>query len=162
MTRKQFIEDILPFSERIYRVSYRLLRDSEKARDMVQNIFCKLWDGRDNLRRIQNMEAYLMKITRNACLDSLRLRKFTTEIEQHHRVAEPGYEAQESARLVKKVIATLPERQRIIIELRDIEGLSFEAISELLDIHPNAIRASLSMARKKVREEVQKIYSYGT
>ncbi|MBN1952187.1 MAG: sigma-70 family RNA polymerase sigma factor [Bacteroidales bacterium] len=162
MTRKAFIEEVLPFSKMIYRVSFRILQDSEKARDMVQNIFCKLWDKKDKLDAVQNKEAFIMQTTKNACLDSLRTRKLTTELEQHHRITEPAYDTLESAALVRRAIADLPEKQRLIIELRDIEGMSFESMAEMLDTPVNTLRVSLSIARKKVREAVRKIYSYGT
>lgn len=162
MTKKQFIEEVLPFSEMIYRVSFRILNDSEKARDMVQNIICKLWDKRNSLNSVKNTEAYIMKITKNACFDTLRVQKFTTPIQHHHQISEPRFETMENVELIKKVITKLPEKQRLIIELRDIEGFSFESISEMLDMPLNTIRVSLSIARKKVREAVKKIYSYGT
>lgn len=162
MTKKQFIEEILSLSEMIYRASFRILRDSEKARDMVQQIVCTLWDKRNSLHTVENKQAYIMRITKNACLDKLRTQKFTTQLKQYHQVTEPGYERQENIDLIKTEISKLPEKQRLIIELRDIEGFSFESISEMLDLSVNTIRVSLSLARKKVRFAIKKIYSYGT
>jgi RNA polymerase sigma-70 factor (ECF subfamily) len=66
-----------------------------------------------------------------------------------------------SVELVKKAIAELPDLQRTIIHLRDIEQLEYEEIAEATQMNVNAIRVNLSRARKKVRDEILKIQSYG-
>jgi len=161
MTKNQFIKDVLPFSDKIYRLSFRLLNDREMAKDIVQTIFCKLWESRDKMDSIGNKEAFIITVTRNACLDKIRLFKDNTEIKYFHKVTEPQYEVNEYVEMIKTVIVTIPEIQRKVIELRDIEGFSFGEISAMLDLPLNNIRVSLSVARKKVRESIHKIYSYG-
>lgn len=131
------------------------------AKDMVQSIYCKLWDEKNKLDSLTNKEAFVIKVTKNACLDKLKLNKSYTELEQYHKVEEPVHETTEKVELTKKIIQSLPDKQRKIIELRDIEAFTFEEISEILEIPLNNIRVSLSIARKKVREELHKIYNYG-
>ncbi|MGY6648616.1 RNA polymerase sigma factor [Wenyingzhuangia sp. IMCC45574] len=161
MTKKQFIKELLPLNEKMYRLSYRLLNDVDLAKDIVQTVYCKLWEDKDKLKKILNKEAYVIRITKNACLDKIRLKKTQTEVQQHHKVTEQYHESSEKVMLVKKVIATLPDKQRKVIQLRDVDGFSFDEISKALDLPQNTIRVSLSIARKKVREELKKIYSYG-
>ncbi len=161
MTRKQFVKEVLPFSEKVYRLSFRFLKDSEKAKDMVQTIFCKLWDKREQLDSLNSVEGFIIRMTKNACLDKIKLRKNQTEIQNYHKVTLPNYDSKEYLAVTKQVIATLPEKQRQIIELRDLEGFSFEEISTMMEIPLNNIRVSLSIARKKVRNEIKKIYNYG-
>ncbi|WP_010136995.1 RNA polymerase sigma factor [Ochrovirga pacifica] len=161
MTKKQFIKELLPLNEKMYRLSYRLLNDVDLAKDIVQTVYCKLWEDKNKLKTILNKEAYVIRITKNACLDKIRLQKTQTEVQQHHKITEQYHESSEKVMLVKKVIATLPEKQRLVIQLRDVDGFSFDEISKALDLPQNTIRVSLSIARKKVREELKKIYSYG-
>jgi RNA polymerase sigma-70 factor (ECF subfamily) len=161
MTKETFIAEVIPLSDKLFRISFRLLKDRELARDVVQTVFLKLWDKRDDLPDLKNPEAYAVKMTRNACLDKIKLAKDQTEIVNCHETAENDYEIKELTHLIRKIIGSLPEMQRKIIELRDIEGLSFAEISGILSISENNIRVSLSVARKKLRESLKKAYDYG-
>jgi RNA polymerase sigma-70 factor, ECF subfamily len=67
----------------------------------------------------------------------------------------------ESVRRVKEIIDTLPEQQKSIIILRDIEQMEFEEIAEIMSMDMNLLRVTLSRARKKVREIYNTLYSYG-
>ena len=70
-------------------------------------------------------------------------------------------ELSDEMQLVFKAMEALPEKQRIVMQLRDIEQFEFQEISEMLDINETAIRVNLSRARKAVREELVKQYNYG-
>ena len=161
MKKSQFLKDFLPLSDKVYRLAFRFLQDSEMAKDIVQSIYLKLWDIRNELNKYYNKEAFVITMTKNACLDKIKLTKKTTDVLDYHNLVEPDYDHLESAQIVKKIIGYLPEQQKRIIEFSDIEGLTFEEISVILDLSVNTIRATLSIARKKVREEFKKIYSHG-
>ncbi len=161
MNKNQFIKEFLPLSEKVFRLAYRFLNDSEMAKDIVQGIYLKLWDKRNELKKFTNKEAFVVKMARNACLDKIKLTKNTIDVSHYHNPVQPDYDNAESAQIVKRIIKTLPDQQKQIIELRDIEGFTFEEISDILDLSINNIRVSLSIARKKVREEFNKIYSHG-
>ncbi|MGV8946042.1 MAG: RNA polymerase sigma factor, partial [Lutibacter sp.] len=70
-------------------------------------------------------------------------------------------ELNDSVSLVHKLIDNLPEQQKLIIQLRDIEQYEFDEIAEMLDMQPTAIRVSLSRARKTIREQLIKKHNYG-
>jgi RNA polymerase sigma-70 factor (ECF subfamily) len=70
-------------------------------------------------------------------------------------------EINETAGLIKRIITGLPDIQRTIIHLRDIEQLEYDEIAEATELNVNAIRVNLSRARKKVRDEILKIQNYG-
>jgi RNA polymerase sigma-70 factor (ECF subfamily) len=161
MTRNEFIKEVLPLSDKVFRLSFRLLNDREMAKDMVQTIYLKLWDRRDEISRVNNAEAFIITMTKNACLDRIKLQKNNTEISRYDVAVEPEYERTEYVQIIKRIITTLPDLQKKIIELRDIEGFSFEEISAILNLPLNNIRVSLSIARKKVRDELIKTYNYG-
>ena len=161
MRKKQFINEFLPLSDKVYKLAYRFLNDQDEAKDLVQQIYLKLWDKRNELKSFNNNEAYVIKMTRNACLDKLKLAKDKVDIANYGKSEDAKYDSIESVEVIRRIIENLPNLQQRIIELRDIDGYTFDEIAELLDLSINSIRVSLSIARKKVRKEFLKIYSYG-
>jgi len=168
MNLEDFKRKVLPLKNKLYRFANRLLEDREEAEDMVQEVFIKLWNRRDKLDEYRSVEALAMVTIKNLCLDKLKSRKIKSE-----RMMDLKNEMIDSQQDQKKdltdiifkihqIIQTLPEQQRLIIQLRDIEGYDFEEIAELLDMNENAVRVNLSRARKKIRESltVSRIYEY--
>jgi RNA polymerase sigma-70 factor (ECF subfamily) len=164
MVAKDFKTNVLPHSKKLLRFATHFLKDEDLARDVVQDVFLKLWQKRDSLEEVENIEAFTMRMTRNRCLDVIRAnrtipidadtdRKLKEEtVDVHSKV-----EFSESANQIKSLINKLPDLQRTVIQLRDIEQLSYEEIAEATDLKVNAIRVNLSRARKKVRDEFKKL-----
>jgi len=163
MNKEEFKKEVYPLSEKMYRLSFRLLNDTELAKDCVQESFVKLWENRSRLKKVVNIQAFIFTIIRNMSIDKLRQAKRINEFAKNApiQVTESNYEFIESKDLIKKIIQSLPRQQRLIIELRDIEEFSYEEIADTLDLTVNNIRVNLSIARKKVKEEIIKIYNYG-
>ncbi len=164
MIARDFKTNILPVSKKLLRFATHILNDENEAKDVVQDVFLKLWQKRDELEKVENIEAFAMRMTRNRCLDVIRAhktipisqetdRKMKEEIIDVHSQVEYT----ESANQIKKLIGMLPDLQRKVMQLRDIEQLSYEEIAELTQLQLNAIRVNLSRARKKVRDEFLKI-----
>jgi RNA polymerase sigma-70 factor (ECF subfamily) len=168
MLVRDFKTDVLPISNKLMRFALQILQDEEEAKDVLQDVFLKLWQKRDELSAVDNLEAFAMRVTRNRCLDAIRARR-TVSIEVIKKVNLPAEEHLEtdhleladSAGLVKQIMAGLPDLQRTIIHLRDIEQLEYEEIAEATQLNVNAIRVNLSRARKKVRDEILKFQNYG-
>jgi RNA polymerase sigma factor (sigma-70 family) len=168
MNPEDFKKQVLPLKNKLFRFANRLLEDREEAEDMVQEVYIKLWNRRDKLDEYRSVEALAMVTTRNLCLDKIRNRKIKTEKLkdlQHEMMESQQEEKKDLSDIIQKVhqiIQTLPEQQRMIIQLRDIEGYDFEEIAELLEMNENAVRVNLSRARKKIRESltVSRIYEY--
>ena len=168
MLAKDFKISVLPISNKLLRFARLILHDEEEAKDVLQDVFLKLWQKRDELGKIDNLEAFAYKMTRNRCLDLIKSRK-TIPIEianNNHRkdkdfIDTDHLENAEMVHLAKKIIAELPDLQRTIIHLRDIDQFEYEEIAEATDLNVNAIRVNLSRARKKVRDEILKIQNYG-
>ena len=127
-----FESRVLPVKNKIFRFAFRLLGSSEEAKDVVQEVFIKVWNGRDQIDSIDNMEAWCMRITRNLSLDKIRTRqrKATDSIEDSFDIqndTRTPYEAaenNENMQRINQLIASLPEKQRQVMHLRDIEGYS--------------------------------------
>jgi RNA polymerase sigma factor (sigma-70 family) len=168
MLARDFKTDVLPISNKLLRFANQILQDEEEAKDVLQDVFLKLWQKREELQKVENLEAFAFRMTRNCCLDMIRSRR-TISIDSLKKVKFPEEESSDSDRLdlsdsvdlVKRIISGLPDLQRTIIHLRDIEQLEFEEIADATQLNANAIRVNLSRARKKVRDEILKIQNYG-
>ncbi len=166
MTTEEFRDKILTAKDKMFRLAKRLLREPSDAEDALQEVFVKLWTKRHQLHEYNNIEAFAMSVTKNYCLDQLRAKKHNTlAIDQatsvcETRTPEKLSEMKDSSNYIQKAMDALPEQQKIIIQLRDIEGYSFEEMQDMLNISVNTIRVNLSRARKKIREQLIKIHNY--
>lgn len=165
MNQKQFLEIVLPFKEKMYRFAKRLLVSSDEAEDAVQEICLKLWKGRERIGNYRNPEAFAMTMTKNYCLDRLKSGqasnlKIVHSNYEHSDNVQRKVEARNEVSILFDIMKTLPEQQRMILQLRDVEQYEFEEIAEMLDLRENTIRVNLSRARKAVRERMIKQYNY--
>jgi RNA polymerase sigma factor (sigma-70 family) len=168
MDLRDFKIQVFPLKNKLFRLANRLLNDPEEAQDMVQETFIKLWNRREMLDEYRSVEALAVVTTRNLCLDKLKAKKYPTESLANLKadIAEPGTEIKtdltDLTEKIKEIIRTLPEQMKTIIQLRDIEGYDYEEMAAILGMNENAIRVSLSRARKKVREILvnTKLYEY--
>ena len=158
---------VMPYSSRLYRMAYRLMNSREEAEDIVQEVYVKLWGMRNELGKYTSIEALCIRITRNLCLDHLRRRKVNHDamkaeqykVNNHPEMPSESLEKKEDTELVHTLIAALPEPQRSLIHLRHLEGKEYEEIAEMVNMNVNAIRVSISRARKQMREMLEKQYS---
>ncbi len=146
-----------------------LLSDRQEAEDTLQDAFLKLWDMRDKLRDYNSIEALAVTMTKNLCLDKLRSyrhrKQDATEVEKlpvQGSFPDPAKvtELSESSASIHRIVQTLPEQQRLVMHLRDIEQYSYDEIEEMTGMPRNAIRVNLSRARKSVRQEYLKRQNY--
>ena len=167
MTQAEFLNIVMPFKDKVYRLAKRLLVSQEEAEDATQEILIKLWRNKQKIQDYKNVEAFSMTMTKNFCLDRLKskhaqnLKIVHSNYQDHNVSLEKQVELNDSVDWVSKIMEELPEQQKIIIQLRDIEQYEFSEISKMLDINETAIRVSLSRARKTLREKLTKTHSYG-
>lgn len=168
MVAKDFKTRVLPTSKKLLRFATHFLKDEDSAHDVVQDVMLKLWQKRNKLNEIENIEAFAMRMTRNRCLDIIRANKVVPIDEETDRKLKEKtvdvhtkVELSESAQQIKMLINRLPDLQRTVMHLRDIEQLSYDEIAEATELKINAIRVNLSRARKKVRDEFLKLNNDG-
>lgn len=139
-------------------VAKRFLRNQEEAEDVVQETFLKLWSMRERLPEIQNIKALSVQITKNACLNRIKVRKRqTSEIVEHTLISNTEtphtqLENSDSLQRTMNIIDRLPNLQQAILRMRHIDELEIEEIAELTTSTPEAVRMNLSRARRKVKE----------
>jgi len=166
MNQKAFVELVMPFKDKVYRLAKRLLVSNDEAEDATQELYVKLWNRRNQLETYKSVEALAMTMTKNYCLDRLKSKQAGNLSLVHSNFSSTGAdvhkktEIQDSITMVHKLIMLLPEQQRMVIQLRDIEQYELEEIELILDMNPNAIRTNLSRARKTIREKIQQLNNY--
>jgi RNA polymerase sigma-70 factor (ECF subfamily) len=160
MDKETFFGKIFIFSDQLFRIANSILLDEETAKDCVQDLYLKLWEKRNQLNNVENLSAFVMKSMRNICLDKLRKIKefdFETnnyELKQDEISLQKTLEQKDMAKLIKLYINQLPELQRTIIRLRDVEGFEIKEIAFITATSENDVTANLSRARRKIRDEL--------
>ncbi|WP_452220442.1 RNA polymerase sigma factor [Lacinutrix salivirga] len=167
MTQKEFLNIVMPFKDKVFRLAKRLLVSREEAEDATQEIILKLWKNKKKIQEYKNVEAFSMTMTKNFCLDKLKSKQAQNLKIVHNNYQDKSVSLQKQLELndsvnwVAKIIEALPEQQKMVIQLRDIEQYDYDEISKMLDMQPTAVRVALSRARKTIREKLTNTHSYG-
>ncbi|MEN8703791.1 MAG: RNA polymerase sigma factor [Polaribacter sp.] len=167
MNQSDFLKVVLPFKDKVFRLAKRLLVSTEEAEDATQELIFKLWKNRSKIGNYKNVEAFAMTMTKNYCYDRLKSKQASnlTLVHSNYKEKETSLdkklEYQDSVNQVHQLIEKLPENQKIIIQLRDVEEYEFEEICKMVNMKPTAVRVALSRARKTIREELIKKHNYG-
>jgi len=167
MNQAEFIRTISPFKDKVFRLSKRLLVSTEEAEDATQEVLVKLWNNREKLQGYGSVEAMAMTMTRNYCLDRLKskqageMRIVHTNYTDRQAGLYQQAEDRDSLEWAGRIMNSLPEQQKLIMQMRDIEQYEFEEIAKIMDMNETAVRVALSRARKTMREELTKTHNYG-
>ena len=167
MKQADFVSLVMPFKDKVFRLAKRLLVSREEAEDATQEILLKLWNNRDQFEKYRNVEAFAITMTKNFCLDKLKSKHAQNLKIVHSNYKDTNVSLQKQVELndsvdwVAKIIEELPQQQKIILQMRDIEQYEFSEIAKILEMNETAIRVALSRARKTIREQLTKTHSYG-
>ena len=163
MTTEEFKTELLPKKNKLFRLAIFLLKNREEAEDTIQEVFLKLWDIRNSLSKYKNMEAVMMTMTRNKCLDKLKTKRekyisLNEQINNQPSINPMEQSVQQDMVVrVKEFMSRLPEQQKTILHLRDVEGYEYKEIGEITGFELNYIRVNLSRARKAIKESLLKL-----
>ena len=150
MTTETFRQEAQRMRTTLVRLAFGILRDSDEAEDVVQDVLLRLWQMRDQLK--MPIEPLARVLTRNRCIDIARRKKPAAELSM--AVFQEEDEAlRERIEGMMKVIETLPDLQQTILRLRHMEGMEFKEIAELTGSTEVAVRKALSRARQAVRDK---------
>ncbi|WP_339634602.1 sigma-70 family RNA polymerase sigma factor [Bizionia echini] len=167
MTQTEFLNIVMPFKDKVFRLAKRLLVSREEAEDATQEIILKLWKNQNKIGDYKNIEAFSMTMTKNFCLDKLKskqaqnLKIVHSNYEDHNVSLQKEVELNDSLEWVNKIMADLPEQQKMVVQLRDIEQYDYDEIAKMLDMNQTAVRVALSRARKTIREKLTNTHNYG-
>lgn len=149
---------VLPLRAKLLNYARKLTDEPEDAEDAVQEVLLKLWNKRLELEQYRSIEAFAMTLTHNICIDMWRCKRNDTLSLDIVQAASPTgtperlLEIKDEIRLMHEIIDSLPNLQRTIMRMKDIEGYETDEIAEITGCGPEAIRSNLSRARKKVRD----------
>jgi len=168
MKERDFNQLVGRLKDRLYRISLQIVKEGELAEDVVQEVFIKVWDKRIELSEIENIDAYCFRMVRNLSIDKTRLKHFkNTDLSGAYRMEadlptpDKTTEINETMELVKKWVQDLPESQKSVLQLRDFEGLSYQEISDALNMPLNQVKVYLFRARQQLRFNMENTKSYG-
>lgn len=167
MDESTFLNRILALQDSMFRLAKRLLTSSEEAEDAVQEVVAKLWQNMHKIATLANIEGYAMTMTKNYCLDRLKSKQ-ASQLRlvhvQHDKAAtslDKQIDNRDSVAQVFAFMETLPEQQKMVVQLRDVEQYDFETIAQIMELSEGAVRVALSRARKTIRKQLIKAHSHG-
>lgn len=168
MQKISFRKDILPLKDKLFRLALRITLDRAEAEDVVQETLIRVWSKRDEWARLSSIEAFCLRIAKNLAIDrsekmDAQTVALTPAEEQtpdasgpHERLVE-----KEQLALIHRLMDELPEPQRLIIHLRDVEEKPYKEIAGLLDLTEEQVKVYLFRARQKVKKQFLDIDNYG-
>ena len=168
MKEISFRNDILPLKDKLYRLALRITLDSAEAEDIVQDTMIRVWNKRDEWAQFNSIEAFCLTVARNLAIDRSQKSEaqnieLTTETQEMSDGSTPERQLERSEQmdLVRKLINELPEKQRTIIQLRDIEEKSYKEIADVMQLTEDQVNVTLFRARQRIKAKYNEIQSYG-
>ena len=171
MKKVSFRNDVLPLKNELYRLALRITLNPADAEDVVQETMMKVWSRHEQWEQIESMEAFCLTICRNLALDKTRKMGFfdqSLETDEHDtadysHTANPEEQAiqQDRVQLVRRIIDSLPEKQRSVMQLRDFEGKSYKEIATIMNISEDQVKINIFRARQAIRQKYFETEKYG-
>lgn len=158
---KRYRQWVKEYQDQAWTVARYILKDAQEAEDATQEAFVKLWHNQDNIDP-ERVKPWLMKVTRNGCLDRLRRRKDNVEFDESHMPADvsgpmQGAAASEISVWLKRAISGLKEPYRSLVVLRDVNQHSYEEVAGMLELSLAQVKTYLHRARKQLREQLSEV-----
>jgi len=169
MNSEEFKIKFLPFHKKMYRIAFRLLENSEEAQDVVQEVYVKLWEKRNEMNSVNNAESFCVVMIKNLCMDVLRSARnrsvpfenvYIDNNESHSLLND--FENKEALQVVEEIIKKLPEQQQLIFRLRHNDDCSLEEIEKITGLSSVNVRVILSRIRKTIKEQFHLVYNNET
>jgi RNA polymerase sigma factor, sigma-70 family len=162
MKEIDFQNDLLPLKNKLYRLAQRITLDSLEAEDVVEDTLVRVWERRKSLTDVENLEVYCLTICRNLALDRAE-RKDAQHAALDANFEAPAdtttlpdaqLEADERLAWVRRSFEMLPEKQRTALQLRDIDGHSYQEVATAMDISESDVKVTLHRARQALKEKL--------
>ncbi len=162
MNQETFKHTVFNLKDEMYRFAKRFLYSADESEDVVQDLMMKFWQMKDQLAEYSNIKSYVMKCVKNECLNRLK----------HHEV-KLGFAATQSDNIqyykndvdnlkdhIIGFINQLPDKQKMVMQLKDVEEYDIKEISDIMELEENAVRVNLMRARQKVKEKISQLFEY--
>jgi RNA polymerase sigma-70 factor (ECF subfamily) len=148
-----FIIDEL--SAQLYRYAFHFLRNQEDAKDIIQDVFEKMWLNRKTIE-LETVKPWLYRCTHNAMVNFIAKKSRTSYMSNQElpKTTSPFDSSFESMQVVDRMVSILPPTQKSIILLRDIEGYTYKEIGLILDLSASQVKVYLFRARMKIKKQL--------
>lgn len=163
-TKEQAFTNIIKkYQEKLYWHIRRMVIDHDDADDVLQNVFIKMWKGLENFREDSRLYTWLYRIATNECLTFMDQQKRkavvsltnTEEALSNKIKADENFDAQKLEWKLQLAIQQLPEKQKLVFNLRYYDEMPYEEMSKILDTSEGALKASYHHAAKKIEEFIK-------
>lgn len=168
MQEISFRDDILPLKDKLFRLALRITFDRAEAEDVVQDTMIRVWNKREEWTQFGSIEAYCLTVAKNLAIDRSQKKEaqnveLTPEMEEESEISGPYDQLVNNERMsiIHRLINELPEKQRLIMQLRDIERESYKEIAKILNLTEEQVKVNLFRARQKVKQRYLEIDEYG-
>jgi len=154
MTVAEYNTAVDAHADGIYRFALKHLRDTDRAKDVVQESFARLWMKVDQVDATK-VKSYLFTTAHHSLVDDVRKGARSTRLEDHHdRLQQTQQEQPDLKELLEAALATLPAIQRSVVLLRDLEGYSYEEIAELVNLNLAQVKVYIYRGRTALKEYI--------
>ena len=147
--------------DKLYRLALRLLFNGQDAEDVLQDVMIRVWAKREEWGRWQSLEAYCMTAVKNSCLDRLRKQQLqivreegARDLNSNDKDPQEKMIAKETITQIRKCMDELPQNQQLVVQLREIEGFSYNEIAEILGISLDQVKVNLFRARSAIKRSI--------
>ena len=170
MHQEDFKRTVFVHKNKMYRFALSIIGDEDEAKDAVQDVMLKLWETKEELSEKSSIEAWCMTLTRNKSLDMLKRvgRKMKTNIDDaavrltsQDKLPDSYTIENETMQHINQAVMRLPEKQKSVFQLRDVEGYAYLEICETLNMEMSQVKVYIFRARKSIKESLEKMSSYG-
>lgn len=162
-----FNQSVLPLKDKLYRLALSIVKDRTEAEDIVQDVFLKIWSKQDEWELIDNVEAYCYRSIKNLSFDRLEsmaarsAEKYNAEMDNMMFIdtknPHTAFVEKEQIDIIFRCVEKLSENQRMVFQLREIEGMSYKDIAKSLDMSEELVKVSLFRARRKIKELLEEL-----
>lgn len=163
-----FRKIILPLKDKLFRLALQITQNRAEAEDAVQETLIRIWNRRGEWEKIDSLEAYSLTVVRNVAVDhsgrmNARTVELTPDFDKVSEYSGPHDHlvAKDHLEWVRQLVNELPEKQRMTMHLREVEGKSYKEIAALLQISEEQVKVNLFRARQKLRQRFVEIDRYG-
>lgn len=162
MTNREFTDIIEGIKDKMYRLALRIVGNPEEAEDVIQEVIIKIWEKKEHFATIDNKGGWCMTLTRNQAIDKTRSKhRRTNDISEYVNISSssPNPERElvtnDLLQKVKALYAKLPEIQRTVLHLRDIEEYSYDEIAEITGYTNNQVKINIYRGRQALKQQLE-------
>jgi len=172
--REAFRELVEKYQRKVYSICYGMLKNADDSLDVSQEVFVKVYRYLEKFNKKSSFYTWLYRITVNMCIDHIRKNKRVTEVEYDDRISRDGdtvaedhilpsklglnpdkvYARQELREKMLEALDTLSEKHRTILILREVDGLSYEEIADVLNVSKGTVMSRLYHARRYFQDAI--------